>query len=169
LSNIFRQITILHCKFNLQQMTDYISDDEIETDSLCESKEDTVVRNVNKPLRRLFCVSNAEPEKDVLSSVSSSDSSSSVDDLFDWNPPKTCGLRNSFPIIQRTYIERMERGERIDYFEILKDDLRNMRPLTKEKFEYVKNLKPCQMFEIIEIYNDVTKLLMQISNLPQDD
>jgi glycosyltransferase involved in cell wall biosynthesis len=66
-------------------------------------------------------------------------------------------------------IEKMERGERIDYFEILKDDLRNIRPLTKEKFEFVKNLQPCQMYEIIEIYCETTKLLIQIADLPRDD
>ena len=85
------------------------------------------------------------------------------------NTHKNGGFRNSFPVFQRVHIEKVERGERIDYFEILKYDLRNMRPLTKEKFEYIKNLKTYQMYEIIEIYSDVTKLLMQISDLPQDD
>ena len=160
-------------------MTDYISDNDSDSDidSICDSKADTFVKNVNTS-HTLFrtqsaqrgCVKNAyhDEDSDLLSPMSSC-GSSSIEDSFDWNPPKTSGLRNSFPIVQRCHIEKMERGEKIDYFEIMKDDLRNIRPLTKAKFEYIKDLQPHQLFEIIEIYNNVTKLLMQIAELPQDD
>ena len=82
-----------------------------------------------------------------------------------WEPPKTTGLSNSFPIIQKTYIDKMERGLKVDYFEILKDDLRNIRPLNNPQLEYIKNLNSKEMYEIIEIYNEITQMLVKYADL----
>ena len=84
-------------------------------------------------------------------------------------PPKKHGLHNARRILQSSYIDRMMRGKPIDYFEILKDDIRNIRPFTKDQLKYVKNLKPEEMFEIIEIFNKITISLIKIADLPQDE
>ena len=74
------------------------------------------------------------------------------------------GLSNSFPIVQQHYIEKMKRGENINYFEILKDDIRNLRPITNAQLNYIKTLNRDNLFEIIEISNDVIKILISYMN-----
>ena len=87
----------------------------------------------------------------------------------DWVPPKTHGLGNSFTILQQTYIRKIQRGEKVDYFEILKDDVRNMRPLTEHQMEYVKNREKWELIEIIEILDQVNKMLIGMAVLNDDD
>lgn len=108
-------------------------------------------------------------EKLCISTSFCSADSSSKEEPTEWKPPKTYGLNNSRPILQRTYIERMKNGEPIDYFEILKDDLRNIRPLTRHQMDYVKKLNPEEIIEIIDLLNNVMKTLIQFADLPQDD
>ena len=88
---------------------------------------------------------------------------------FDWKPPRKHGLQNSCRILQPAYIDRIINGVPIDYFEILKDDIRNIRPLTAHQLEYIKNLQPDEMIEVIEIFNNVMKLLMQFADVPSND
>ena len=108
---------------------------------------------------------------DLSRSFCSMDSASaeSVDCRDNPHPLRKHGLHNSPRILQRAYIERMMQGIPIDYFEILKDDIRNIRPLTKDQLDFVKNLNLEEMFEIIEILNNVTKTLIQLVDLPPDD
>ena len=35
--------------------------------------------------------------------------------------------------------------------------------------EYIKNLQPDEMIEVIEIFNNVMKLLMQFADVPSND
>lgn len=144
--------------------------DEKYEDESDESDESDSTRNICPSLKKLF-----EPDHIAISDSFSSNTSNistltnESSKSIEWEPPKTYGLQNSRPILQRTYIERMMNGIPIDYFEILKDDLRNIRPLTKAQMEYVKNLNTEKMIEIIEILNNATKLLIQIADLPKDD
>ena len=79
-----------------------------------------------------------------------------------WVPPKQHGLQNSKQIIHPWFIRNSQlNGEPIDYVAILKDDIRNFRPLDNTQLEYIKNLDKDDLFEIIKIYNDATRLLIQ--------
>lgn len=78
-----------------------------------------------------------------------------------WTPPTQHGLQNSRPIIQSNYVEQLLRGNYIDYTEIIKDDLRNMRPLTIIQLDYVKKLDKKDLLDIIEIFNQITTDLIE--------
>jgi hypothetical protein len=132
-------------------------------------------KNLNEPLKKLFI---SDIDTDVsTSSFSSSENSVNCNTKMEhkdfaphqqseWTPPNMHGLRNSYPILQRFYIDKMRNGNPIDYFEILKDDIRNNRPLTNSQLEYVKKLHPEEMFQVVEIMNEVIKILIQIADLP---
>jgi hypothetical protein len=68
-----------------------------------------------------------------------------------------------FPI-QLSYIKKLERGNVIDYFEIIKDDLRNMRHLSLMQLDFVQKLKNNQLYELITIFNETTKNLVHYVN-----
>lgn len=55
--------------------------------------------------------------------------------------------------------------ESADYFEIIKDDLRNMRPLSSSQLYFVQNLNAQQLFEMIIIFNHTTKNLVHYISL----
>lgn len=121
--------------------------------------ESTILINKDE-MSRSFC---------SVDSVSTELTDYRIDSVDNPRPPKKHGLHNARRILQRTYIERMMQGIPIDYFEILKDDIRNIRPLDKNQLDFVKNLNPDQMFEIVEVLNNVTKMLIQLTDLPQDE
>ena len=80
----------------------------------------------------------------------------------DWSPPKQHGLQNSRQIIHPWFINNVIlRGEPINYLEILKDDIRNFRPLDKIQLDYLKKLEKEDLLDIIQIYNAVTQSLLQ--------
>lgn len=135
------------------------ADDAIsETDRESEDKmrEDEV--RMNRSLKSLF-------DDD---SVNTNSSSNTIEDRdFQWNPPKTHGLDNSRPIIQRWYLEKAAKlGRPVDYTEILLDDIRNMRPLKLSQIEYIKKLDPVDLVTIISTLNDCVKTLIRIADLP---
>ena len=74
----------------------------------------------------------------------------------------------SFPNLQQIHVRKIERGEKVDYFEILKDDVRNMRPLTKPKVEYIKNLGKSDLIELIQILDAVNKTIISVAGLRED-
>jgi hypothetical protein len=91
------------------------------------------------------------------------------DELSTWEPPKENGLRNSISIIPGYYNHYQTDYQtdyfNLDYFEIIKDDIRNMRTLNKYQIDYIKNLSSDQKNELIEIFNQclytINDLLMK--------
>jgi hypothetical protein len=75
------------------------------------------------------------------------------DESYTWEPPKENGLRNSISIIPGYYNHPQTDYFNLDYFEIIKDDIRNMRTLNKYQIDYIKNLSSDQKNELIEIFN----------------
>ena len=78
------------------------------------------------------------------------------DEIGKYDPPKEPGLENCDPIIPPYYHLHKHPSKifTIDYFEIIKDDIKNFRPLNKYKLEYIKDLTHDQKFELVSIYND---------------
>ena len=81
------------------------------------------------------------------------------DDKIDYIPPKENGLLNSDIIIPSYYQLHKHPSKifNIDYYEIIKDDIRNIRPLNKYQLEYIKELSHEYKIELINIFNDCIK------------
>jgi hypothetical protein len=75
---------------------------------------------------------------------------------FNWIPPKKHGLSNSNHIIPSYYHidKNIKKAFNIDYFFIIKDDIRNYRSLNKHQLEYIKKLSHKDKNEIFDIFND---------------
>ena len=76
--------------------------------------------------------------------------------LLDCTPPKESGLNNCDYIIPKYYhlSETPDKMYKIDYFEIIKDEVRNLRTLNKYQLEFIKTLSSECKNEIIESFNN---------------
>ena len=83
----------------------------------------------------------------------------------DWVPPAKYGLDNSAIVLQQPYFQKLQRGEKVDYTNILKDDIRNMRPLTNHQIEYIKKLERYDLIEIIIILDTINTTLLTLAGL----
>ena len=90
-----------------------------------------------------------------LDSDSSSDSSSNIN----WDIPQTHGLSNSNQIIPKYYFSNkdLKKINTIDYYEMILDDIRNMRVLNEYQINYIKNKLSLEQKDIIiSEYNKCT-------------
>lgn len=76
-------------------------------------------------------------------------------DILEYEPPTEPGLSNCDVIIPSYYhlANNPENIFKIDYYEIIKDDIRNMRPLNGYQLEYIKQLSHEQKNELLELFN----------------
>jgi hypothetical protein len=87
------------------------------------------------------------------------------DEKNSYEPPKEHGLSNSNVIIPAYYhIDRHpSKILNIDYYEIIKDDIRNFRTLNSYQLEYIKKLSHEQKNELFDLFNScmdtINKLL----------
>jgi hypothetical protein len=75
---------------------------------------------------------------------------------YDWNPPEKNGLNNCNTIIPSYYIKSYDRVIDIDYYTIIKDDIKNYRPLNNFQLDYITKI--CTNEEknyIISLFNNV--------------
>jgi len=88
------------------------------------------------------------------------------DEIGNYDPPKEPGLENSNPIIPPYYDLHKDPSKifNLNYFEIIKDDIRNFRSLNKYKLEYIKDLSHEDKFVLISIYNDCITTLCENFN-----
>lgn len=79
-----------------------------------------------------------------------------LDEKNDWEPPKEAGLANCDFIIPSYYHlhKNPHKLFTIDYFEIIKDDIRNLRILNKYQMEYIKGLSHEYKNELFDIFNE---------------
>lgn len=86
------------------------------------------------------------------------------DYMGEYVPPKQQGLINSEVIIPSYYYDKKDLSKiiDIDYYKIIKDDIRNCRVLKKYKLEYIKNLPSECKDELIDIFNDCLMLLNEV-------
>jgi len=78
-----------------------------------------------------------------------------------WDTPENPGLDNCNVIIPSYYIKSYNTSVNIDYFTIIKDDIKNCRPLNAYQIEYTKQLSHEEKNEIIEIFNKCMSILVE--------
>jgi hypothetical protein len=79
----------------------------------------------------------------------------SYNEIIECKPPEKYGLLNSDVIIP-TYYQLHKHPSKIlnlDFYQIIKDSIRNYRKLNAYQLTYVKNLKEDYKYEIIELLN----------------
>lgn len=86
------------------------------------------------------------------------------DEPPDYNPPAEPGLANSNVIIPGYYHLHNNPSKimSINYYEIIKDDIRNLRPLNKYQLEFVKNLSDEQKNELFELFNSCLETIASV-------
>jgi len=86
------------------------------------------------------------------------------DYMGEYVPPKQHGLSNSDVIIPQYYYDKKDLSKiiDIDYYKIIKDDIRNCRVLNKYQLEYIKKLPSECKDELIDIFNDCLILLNEV-------
>ena len=86
------------------------------------------------------------------------------DYMGEYVPPKQHGLSNSEVIIPQYYYDKKDLSKIIDvdYYKIIKDDIRNCRVLKKYQLEYIKKLPSECKDELIDIFNDCLLLLNEV-------
>ena len=82
----------------------------------------------------------------------------------DYEPPKQHGLSNSNIIIPTYYnLHKIPfKITELDYFEIIKDDIRNFRPLNKYQLKYITQLSHECKNELFNIFNSCMKEFINI-------
>lgn len=76
------------------------------------------------------------------------------DEKFEWTPPKEHGLTNCNYIIPKYYQNPEKKILNIDYYDIIKDDIRNFRPLNKYQLEYIVSIEDNYKNELLFIFNE---------------
>jgi len=85
---------------------------------------------------------------------------------MDYDIPPENGLHNCNMIIP-SYYELHKHPSKIftvDYLEIIKDDIRNFRPLNIYQLDYINELSHEDKNEIIRIFNEITKTFSTVIN-----
>jgi hypothetical protein len=81
-----------------------------------------------------------------------------------WKPPPFHGLRNSSRIIPEYYTStNLKNGIlNINYYDMIIDDIRNLRPLSHYQMKYIrKNLTHTEYYNIIYEYNQVMQVYLE--------
>jgi hypothetical protein len=78
-----------------------------------------------------------------------------------YTPPEKPGLQNSRVIIPSYYKlhSNPQKMFTLDYYEIIKDDIRNMRELSDLQIEYIKKLSHEDKNELFDIFNKCLKCI----------
>ena len=81
----------------------------------------------------------------------------------DWKPPKRHGLDNSFIIIPEYYMKSEEKILKIDYYEMILDDIRNCKKLNEYQLNFIKDLddehKQKILIELNKLFDIIYSLL----------
>lgn len=87
---------------------------------------------------------------------------------IDCTAPEKHGIENSERIIPHYYKYEEKTFSEIrdaDYLNIIKDDIRNMRPLKPFQLEYLKNIDSIKKDEIINLFNECIKCVEDLISL----
>ena len=124
----------------------YENEYENETEPDNDNKKYLFTTNVNKSLAKIL-------EIDEFKS----------DELFVWDKPKEHGLNNCDYIIEPYYQihKNIRDALDIDYFAIIKDDIRNFRKLNEYKLDYINKLPAEYKTELLEIYNECMNCIIE--------
>lgn len=82
-----------------------------------------------------------------------------------WIPHSQPGLENSSRIIPQYYLTNKNlHGNifKIDYLEMIRDDILNLRPLSEEQINYIEKIPEDEKMELIKCFNETYKSLAYI-------
>lgn len=82
----------------------------------------------------------------------------------DWKPPKTHGLNNSFIIIPQYYRKSGEKILKIDYYQMIIDDIRNCRKLNEHQLNFIKDLDNDSKQKIFIEFNKLFDVIESLLN-----
>lgn len=82
----------------------------------------------------------------------------------DWEPPKCHGLKNSFIIIPQYYHKAGEKILKIDYYQMIIDDIRNLRKLNEHQLNFIKDLDDESKQQIFLEFNNLFDVIQSLSN-----
>jgi hypothetical protein len=84
--------------------------------------------------------------------------------MGEYEPPKTHGLSNANVIIPKYYNIHLDPTKiiNINYYDIIRDDIRNCRVLNEYQLQYIKNLPSESKDELFTIFNDCLKFLNEV-------
>ena len=85
-----------------------------------------------------------------------------------WNPPEESGLDNCNYIIPNYYKRPKQGILNIEYYTIIIDDIRNLRPLNKYQLEYIMKLDDEYKNEIITLLNNSMKSIVDLIDFPDN-
>jgi hypothetical protein len=85
-----------------------------------------------------------------------------------WNPPEEYGLNNCNYIIPNYYKRPKQGILDIEYYTIIIDDIRNLRPLNKYQLEYIMKLDDYYKNEIITLLNNSMKSIVDLIDFPNN-
>jgi hypothetical protein len=90
----------------------------------------------------------------------------SYKNIVDYDPPVQHGLSNCNAIIPEYYQlhKHPSRIFKLDYFEIIKDDVRNCRILNEYQMKYIKEVPEECKNELFDIFNECLKVLNDLIN-----
>jgi hypothetical protein len=88
------------------------------------------------------------------------------DYMGEYEPPKEHGLINSDVIIPQYYFNNKDPSKilNINYYDIIKDDIRNYRVLKKYQLEYIKKLPSEYKDGLIDIFNDCLRIINEFTD-----
>lgn len=82
----------------------------------------------------------------------------------DWYPPKHHGLKNSFIIIPDYYKKHGEKILKVDYYDMILDDIRNFRKLNDNQLNFIKNLDDDSKQKLFIEFNELFDVIHDLSN-----
>ena len=114
-------------------------------------EEYTIAANVNKPLANILGRQEIKCNEN---------------DADDWVPPQYNGLDNCNLIIPNHYKITNNNLLRVDYFEMIKDNIRNYRKLNSYQLDYIQKMdNHDDKNEIIRIFHQCINNIIEVSGL----
>ena len=86
------------------------------------------------------------------------------DYMGEYEPPNKYGLSNSDVIIPKYYYKDKTKILSVNYYDIIKDDIRNYRVLNNYQLEYIKKLPNECKNKLFDIFNDCLKFFNQVAD-----
>jgi len=82
----------------------------------------------------------------------------------DWVPPKFHGLNNSLQIIPQYYKKCGDKILKIDYYEMIIDDIRNCRKLNEYQLNFIKKLDDERKHKLFLEFNNLFDVIETLLN-----
>ena len=120
---------------------------------MSDSKEEIDLSNLSPSLIKYFNVD-----------INNSNSNTSKHINTDWQPPKYHGLNNSFIIIPDYYKKSGEKILKVNYYDMILDDIRNFRKLNDYQIVFIKNLDDDSKQKLFTEFNKLFDVIHDLLN-----